>query len=665
MAYSFVTSHDTDRSFHGYASGYNSIDGTLRFRVDEYFDPVANTIKLVGYLLCSTNKSDSHGVYGRFTFSCAGSSRTITYADSGSMSTSYVQMGSTASFEFANNGSARSVSLNIEGGAAAGYSQFGNTFGFDFAAYSGGYIGINAFTSSFSTNAHPSYTLTVDKNDGSAVSTYSHPTGYTQTIDTPTREGYTFNGWTLTGGGSFAGTTYTYGSSNGTLTANWTINTWTVDYDANGGTSTPESQTKTYGIDLTLAVAITKSDESAGTYTVTFDPNGGAVDTASLTSARTTHYTFTQWNTSQDGTGTAYSAGGTYSANADATLYAQWSSNTTTEAITLPTPTRTGYTFAGWATSASASSGVTGSYTPSGNTTLYAAWTINSYAVTLTAGDYIASVSGSGNRNYNSSVTASAVLGSATGYDYAFDGWYDGDTKVSSSQSYMFTMPASAVALTAKGTRTIRSYTLSISAGTGSSISVSRTDSPNAGAATGPLSNGDTVYYGDILSVAFSPDTGYDLATMKINGGDTGASTTHIVTGNVSITSTASLKVFTLSLTASNSGVVVSVLRLSSPIGGGSVGQIFNGATLYYNDVILVSYSLGVGYQLDEHTINGTDFDSGDSYTVTSNTAVVVQASASGFIYIHNEPYLVYVGNGSSYDRYLTQIGNGSSYDAY
>lgn len=43
------------------------------------------------------------------------------------------------------------------------------------------------------------------------------------------------------------------------------------------------------------------------------------------------------------------------------------------QSATLPTPTRNGYKFLGWATSASAASGVT-TYTPTGNVTLYAIW---------------------------------------------------------------------------------------------------------------------------------------------------------------------------------------------------------------------------------------------------------------------------------------------------
>lgn len=67
-------------------------------------------------------------------------------------------------------------------------------------------------------------------------------------------------------------------------------------------------------------------------------------------------------------------SGASYTTNAALALYAIYTSSTTTTAVTLPTPTRSGYNFMGWATSSTATSGTTGSYTPSGNVTLYAIW---------------------------------------------------------------------------------------------------------------------------------------------------------------------------------------------------------------------------------------------------------------------------------------------------
>ncbi len=150
---------------------------------------------------------------------------------------------------------------------------------------------------------------------------------------------------------------------------------YTIHYDANGGACPPGNQTKIQNVELILSSDEPVRDpETTGSYSVTLDANGGSVTPTILTSARTTNYCFINWNTNQNGSGRSYAPGATYTENADMTLYAQWNSSTLTAAVTLPTPTREGYSFKGWATSSAASSGVTGSYTPSGNVTLYAIW---------------------------------------------------------------------------------------------------------------------------------------------------------------------------------------------------------------------------------------------------------------------------------------------------
>lgn len=119
----------------------------------------------------------------------------------------------------------------------------------------------------------------------------------------PTRTGYTFKNWNTASNGS--GTSYNSGSQYGsdpggtvTLYAQWTPITYPVTYNGNGSnaTSVPNSQTKTYGQNLTLS---------------------------SQTPIRA-DYVFNGWNTKADGTGTNYAAGATYTGNAALTLYAKW-----------------------------------------------------------------------------------------------------------------------------------------------------------------------------------------------------------------------------------------------------------------------------------------------------------------------------------------------------
>lgn len=164
---------------------------------------------------------------------------------------------------------------------------------------------------------------------------------------------------------------------NQTLTGNLSvpIGAYTVSYDANGGTGAPASQTKEYNKTLILStVKPNKANTSTAGYIITLNANGGYVSTPELTQYNTTSYTFRSWNTNSSGTGTTYNSGGSYTANADVTLYAIWNTNTTKGSVTLPTPARAHYSFVGWGTTASATTGVTGTITPTSSQTLYAVW---------------------------------------------------------------------------------------------------------------------------------------------------------------------------------------------------------------------------------------------------------------------------------------------------
>lgn len=160
--------------------------------------------------------------------------------------------------------------------------------------------------------------------------------------------------------------------------------TYTVTYNANGGTGAPAAQTKTHGAALTLSsTKPSRTSSAASSYVVTLNANGGTCSAASIEATRLTDYSFKNWNTKADGTGTAYSSGASYTTDAPATLYAQWSSTTKTKSVTLPTPVRSGYTFLGWEESGNSSARFTESYTPGGNVTLNAVWQDNTFSVDI------------------------------------------------------------------------------------------------------------------------------------------------------------------------------------------------------------------------------------------------------------------------------------------
>ena len=278
------------------------------------------------------------------------------------------------------------------------------------------------------------YTLSYNANNGSG----SVPSSVTQHIGTSvsvayrgtlSRTGYSFSGWNTAankeGSGYNAGSTFTF-LGNTTLYAAWTPNTYTVKYNANGGTGgstassshtydeakplTPNGFTKTgytfMGWATSTAGAVTYEDEESvsnltsehgrtvnlyavwtpNSYTVNYDANGGTGSTA-------------------------------------------LSSHTYDEAKTLTANgfTRTGYTFAGWATSAGGAAVYTDeksvSNLASGNgavVTLYAVWTPHTYTVRYDANGGAGSTDSS-SHTYDAAKTLTA--NSFTRVGYTFAGW--------------------------------------------------------------------------------------------------------------------------------------------------------------------------------------------------------------------------------------------------
>ena len=145
------------------------------------------------------------------------------------------------------------------------------------------------------------------------------------------------------------------------------LNTYTVSYNVNGGTGSIASQTKTHNTNLTLTMA----KPTGKSFTVTYNANGGNASASN----KLVKQTFTSWNTAANGSGKTYNAGAKYSANESVTLYAQYANPSIGS---LPTPTRSGYSFEGWYTSATGGTKITDSTKVTANITIYAHWTKNS-----------------------------------------------------------------------------------------------------------------------------------------------------------------------------------------------------------------------------------------------------------------------------------------------
>lgn len=186
----------------------------------------------------------------------------------------------------------------------------------------------------------------------------------------PTRSGYTFLGWSTSSSASSA--SYSSGSSisissNTTLYAVWKKNpttSYTVNYNANGGSVSPSSATVTAGNSVTLPTP-------SKTATITYNANGGS----GAPSSQNVSLSCSGWSTSSTASSASYSCGSSYKPTANTTLYAVWGKGTTTLSSTKPT--RAGYTFLGWANDKNATSAEFQSGTKvslKGNVTIYAIW---------------------------------------------------------------------------------------------------------------------------------------------------------------------------------------------------------------------------------------------------------------------------------------------------
>ena len=326
------------------------------------------------------------------------------------------------------------------------------------------------------------YTITFDTDGGSEVAPITQDYGSAITAPAaPTREGYTFTGWDKT-------IPATMPAGDMTITAQWTVNQYTITYDLDGGTAEGNPDTYTVetdaftiknptrpgytftgwsGTGLTgednLTVTIPKGSTgnrsytahwSLNTYSITYDLNGGTASgnptsytvesaTITLNQPTKTGYTFTGWSgtdlTGEDNLTVTIPAGST----GDRSYTAHWSLNTysitydldggtasgnpdfyTVESstITLNPPTRTGYTFIGWSgTDLSGSDNLTVTIPAGsiGNRSYIAHWSLNTYSITydLDGGTAL------GNPDFYTVESSAITLNEPTKAGYVFTGW--------------------------------------------------------------------------------------------------------------------------------------------------------------------------------------------------------------------------------------------------
>jgi uncharacterized repeat protein (TIGR02543 family) len=226
-----------------------------------------------------------------------------------------------------------------------------------------------------------------------------------------------------------------------TLTANYAINSYQLNFNVNGGTSV-SNQTKVFNSTITLPATSKVGYVFEGWY-----QDVGLTQSFELSNMPASNVTlYAKWRLDEITFSFITNGGNTIN-----NIVQQ--GNT---ALTPPTPTKTGYRFDGWFKDANLTITFDESEVFLTNQTLYAKWTINPYTITFNTdgGTSIDAIT----QDYNTPVTAPSA---PTKVGYTFSGW---------DQTIPSTVPATDMTITALWT--INPYTITFNTDGGTSIDV-------------------------------------------------------------------------------------------------------------------------------------------------------------------------------------------------
>ena len=373
------------------------------------------------------------------------------------------------------------------------------------------------------TRSTKSYTHTFNANGGGTVSPATITKAYNTalgTLPTVSRTGYTFVGWfdTSAASGGTQATTTTKVTGTKTWYARWSINSYTFTFDKNGG-NTPSSTTITKEYNTAIGTLPTCTRNANNTYTYTFagwfdtSASSGGTQLTTTTKVTSNKTWYARWtSTYKNYTVTWDGNGGTPSKSSSSFHY--------NDALgTLPTATRTGYTFKGWSTSKTGTVNVSTTTKVTANVTYYAVWTINSYTWTFDANGGTGDTTKTLNYNATLSTLPTASRASTAANNYTFAGWFDTDASTGGTQLTTSTKCTGNKTWYARWTASTRQYKLTVTAGTG-----------------GTVSGGGTYNYNASATLKATANSGYHF--VKWSDGNTSATRTVTVTKDATYTAT-------------------------------------------------------------------------------------------------------------------------------
>ena len=327
-------------------------------------------------LIAVTGFSGSSGVWTKVD-----GSRTWTYTESTGV-LSLVNSGGSFTVTFSNNGGTGTMTPQTGSTATALTSNTFTKTGYSFAGWNtaangsgtayadGASYAFTANTTLYAQWTASTYTVTFDGNGGGTPSPTSKSVTYASTygtLATVTRANYTFNGWfTATSGGTqvTSGSTVAITGAQ-TLYAQWTINSYTVSFNMNGGSPTISSQSVPYN---TMATQPSDPTKTGNTFAGWYSDAGLTTSFSFSTLITADTALYAKWTP-------VVTHQVTFDSNGGSSVAAQTVNDGST--ATQPTaPTLANNSFAGWYTDNNTFANQFNFSTAiTGDITLYAKWT--------------------------------------------------------------------------------------------------------------------------------------------------------------------------------------------------------------------------------------------------------------------------------------------------
>ena len=279
------------------------------------------------------------------------------------------------------------------------------------------------------------------------------------------------------------------------------------------------------------------------------------------------------------------------------------------------TPTKEGYTFIGWFTDTELQNEYDFNTEVTSSFTLYAKWDINSYAVTIAEGITNGSLSFIPASPVVFSETVTITASADDGYklkDGSLRAYKTGEeTEEVPLNGMTFEMPAFDVTITAEFEEIpIEQFTIAFATPENGTISVMLD--------TIALVSGDKVDKNSEITITATPDNGYKLKTLTVNGNPFESGNTHIVVADVNIVAefVEETAQYTVTYNIPEHGTL-SVTANGSPVAIGS--KVDKGAA------IIITATPNPDYKLQTLTLNGETIENGSTHIVVADVNIVAE----------------------------------------